>query len=152
MPSLLEELTTGPLATELAPLITAGADGAILAVLNRRDIETLGTIKTNPFVIWAAKTGQRAVIEDTASNPLDPLRSIALSLQDLVRGNLDQGLDFSITDTSAMADTWLAAGKMTQPMYEDLMALATVIISRAEQLGINLSENDIAVARMEIAP
>lgn len=152
MSQLSDELTTGPLAAELAPLIAAGDDVAILAALNRRDIPALGVIKTNPFVIWAAKTGQRAVIEDTASNSVDPLRSVGLALQDLVRGNLDQGLDFSIADTADMAAAWLAAGKMTQQNYDDLMALAATTISRTEQLGISPTENDIAVARMEVNP
>ena len=42
--SLLDELTTGPLAAELAPLIAAGDDGAIYAALHRKDIVADGSV------------------------------------------------------------------------------------------------------------
>lgn len=144
--SLLDEIQNGPLAAELGPHVADGNDQAIADILNRADIPALGTISTNDFVIWAAASGQRAVIEDTASNVADPLRSVGLALQDLVRGNLQQGLDFSKPQTLAMAQAWKAAGKMTQEQYDSLMALAATTVSRAQQLGISVDAMSVARA------
>lgn len=144
--SLYDELTAGPLAAEIAPHITSGDDNAILGILNRKDIPAHGKVSTNEFVIWAAANGQRAVIEDTASDIASPLRSVAIALQDFVRGNLVQGLDFGRAETLAMAQAWQAAGKMTQAQYDELLALSAILISRADQLGYQITENSIAVA------
>jgi hypothetical protein len=140
---LIAELTTGPLAAELAPHIASGDVTAIYAALHRRDIQTPGIIETNEFVIWCAENGQRAAIEDAAQNQADPLRSVALALQDLVRGNLRQGLDFGRLETIGMAQAWRDAGKMTAEQYNSLIALSSQSISRAEQAGLAITETDI---------
>lgn len=140
---LYDELTTGPLAAEIAAHIASGDVGAIYAALHRRDIASYGAISTNEFVIWAAANGQRAVIEDTANDTASPLRSVAIALQDFVRGNLLQGLDFGRPETLAMAQAWQASGKMTQAQHDELLSLAATTISRAEQAGLNITETDI---------
>lgn len=144
--TLLTEIENGPLAAEIAPHSAIGSDQAIADILNRRDIPVPGTITTNDFVVWAASSGQRAVIEDTAADTQDPLRSIALALQDLVRGNLQQGLDFARPETVAMADAWLTAGKMDQTDYDALMTASQKLISRAEQVGLHVDSQAVAAA------
>lgn len=146
MTDLLVELTTGPLAAEIAPHILSGNDGAIYEIMHRRDITVNGVIGTNAFAMWAAKNGQRAVIQDAADDKLDPLRSVALTLLDLLRGNLDRGLDLSNTDNLALADAWTAAGKMTEQQKQSLFDLSSKMISRAEQLNIACTITDIAQA------
>lgn len=141
--NLYDELTTGPLSAELSAYIATGDVGAIYTALHRRDIPAHGAISTNEFVIWAAANGQRAVIEDSANDIASPLRSVAIALQDFVRGNLVQGLDFGRTETVAMAQAWRDAGNMTQAQYNSLLALAATTISRAEQSGLNITETDI---------
>lgn len=146
MNDLLTEFTTGPLANEIAPHIVSGNDGAIYDIMHRRDISVNGVISTNAFAIWAAKNGQRAVIQDTADDKLDALRSVALTLLDLLRGNLTQGLDMANTDNLTLADVWTAAGKMTGQQKQSLLDLSKKLISRAEQLGIQCTVADIAQA------
>lgn len=146
MVNLFEELTTGPLADEIAPHIASGNDGAIYDIMHRRDIPVNGAISTNAFAMWAAKNGQRVVIQDTADDKLDALRSVALTLLDLLRGNLTQGLDLANADNIALADAWAAAGKMTAQQKQSLLDLSSKMISRAEQLGIPCTVADIAQA------
>jgi hypothetical protein len=67
MTTLSDELTTGPLAAELAPLITAGEDGSILAVLNRKDIPGKVPIISHAIKAFFSAYGFRIPIMDSAS-------------------------------------------------------------------------------------
>lgn len=141
---LLDELTNGPLAAEIAPHIAAGNDGVIWEILNRKDIPALGLVSNTDFMEWAAASGQRSVIEDTANNINDPLRSVALALLDMIRGT--SALDLNRPKVKLMAEGWHAAGKMSLADKEELFSLGTASTSRAEQLGIQPSVGDIAQA------
>ena len=143
MINLYNELTTGPLSAELAPLITIGDEVAISAVFNRKDILVYSTISTNDFAIWAASTGLRAAIQDHAENASSPLRSIALTLLDLLTGNLERALDFGNTANVAMLEAWVTAGAITADQRNELLALSEKMISRAEQLGLEISNMTI---------
>ena len=83
---LQAELSAGPFASELAPLIAAGNDGAIETRLNSAYTTKVGAISRSLFAIWVAETGMRAMIRDHALNTNSPLRSIALSLEDFLGG------------------------------------------------------------------
>ena len=83
---LQAELSAGPFASELAPLIAAGNDGAIETRLNAAYTTKVGAISRSIFAIWVAETGMRAMIRDHALNTNSPLRSIALSLEDFLGG------------------------------------------------------------------
>jgi hypothetical protein len=144
--SLLDELQTGPLAAELAPFIASGDDGAIHAVLHRKDIAVNGTVAVNDFAIWAASTGLRAAIQDHAANAESPLRSIALTLLDLLQGNLAPALDFGNATNVALLSAWVTAGALTTQQRDELLALSAKSISRAEQAGLTVTVTDIAQA------
>ena len=133
--SLYLELTTGPLSAELAPLVVSRNDAEIEAVMNRADIPVYGIISTNDFAIWAASTGMRAVIQDHADNASSPLRSIALTLLDLLTGNLDRAVAFSITSNVSMLNAWVDAGALTTTQRDELLLLSTKMVSRADQIG-----------------
>lgn len=141
--NLLEELTTGPLAVELAPLITAGNDGAILAVLNRQDISAKGkvsahdireylmvenllwmAIKDSPTLACKATIEALAMFETFDLNNSKRLAMFTQVLEGLVQDNLVP--DF------------------TEQNKVDLLAMGDVLISRAEQLGISPTITDIA--------
>jgi hypothetical protein len=145
--SILDELTTGPLAAEIAPFIASGDDGAIYAALHRKDIPVSGAVAVNDFAIWAASTGLRAAIQDHADNAESPLRSIALTLLDLLQGNLAPALDFGNAANVTMLNAWVAAGALTIPQRDDLLTLSQKLISRAEQVNIPATLIDI---KMEI--
>ena len=145
--TLLEEITTGTLATELAPLVTANDYRGIANVLNRKDIVTTGSISVNKFAIWCAETGMRAAIADQATNPASPLRSIALTLLDLLQGNLTPAsLDLSIPQNTEMLHAWVLAGLLTTEQEQELITLSQTLISRAEQIGLTVDANLVAEA------
>lgn len=141
MTALYDELTAGPLSVELAPLITARNDSGIAEIMNRKDISVYSTIKTNTFAIWAASTGLRSSIQDHADNHASPLRSIALTLLDLLTGNLERAIDLGIQSNIAMLNAWVVAGALTTAQRDELLALSQKMISRADQIGgVSLSQ------------
>jgi hypothetical protein len=144
--ALLDELTTGPLAAELAPLLADGDDTAIYNVLHRADITVNGAIAVNDFAIWAASTGLRAAIADHADNIASPLRSIALTLLDLLQGNLAPNLDFGNAANVTMLEAWVTAGALTEAQRDELLTLSQKLISRAQQAGIAATLTDIRQA------
>ena len=135
MSTLLNELLTGPLSNELAIPIAARNDVLICELLNKKNIPVYGTVSANDFAIWAASTGLRATIQDHAENPASPLRSIALTLLDLLQGNLDRALDFGNAANVAMLEAWVSAGAITATHRDELLALSQKLISRADQIG-----------------
>lgn len=144
-----KEILTGPLADTVAPFVADGNDGGVVATLNAKTVDTIGNIDGESFRGWAAKTGIRADIEDIAQDKSNRiLRSIALTLIDIMRGGRDKGIDFANPDNKEMLNLWLSEGKITSPQYDELMALATVKISRAEQVfGREVTIEDVARIR-----
>ena len=134
--ALYNELTTGPLSNEIAPYIIHGNDGAIFNILNRKDISVNGSVNINTFAIWCASTGMRATIQDQANNVSSPLRSIALTLLDLLQGNLNPpALDLANPTNVAMVEVWVTAGLLTTAQRDDLLNLSKKLISRADGVG-----------------
>ena len=144
MSTLRDELINGPLAAQIAPLLVSADDVSIAAILNNKNIPVVGTINVNEFAIWAAATGMRAAIQAQADNALSPLRSIALTLLDLLQGNLHpESLNLGLPGNVAMLNAWVNAGLLSQENHDNLIALATNQISRAQQLGISITDVDI---------
>ena len=145
--TLLEEIQNGPLAAELSSFVAANDYRGIANALNRKDILTSGSITVNKFAIWCAETGMRATINDQASNPASPLRSIALTLLDLLQGNLTPAsLDLSIDQNKAMLHAWVLAGLLTTAQEQELITLSQTYISRAEEVGLTVDANLVAEA------
>lgn len=141
------EIQTGPLATELAPHVTAGNDGAVVALLNAKTIDAVRSVGRHVFVRWAAKSGMRATMQDVSADTTSPLRSSALALLDIIQGGGDSGIDFADADNISMLAAWVALSKLTQAHSDELLALATIKISRAEQFsGREATIYDIANA------
>lgn len=144
---LKTEIETGPLAAELAPHVAAGDDGAVVALLNAKTIDAVRSVGRHVFVRWAAKSGMRATIQDVAANAASPLRSSALALLDIIQGGGDSGIDFSDNDNIEMLGAWVALNELTQAHSDELLALATIKISRAEaSMGRDATENDVVRA------
>lgn len=85
----------------------------------------LGTVTTERFAAWAAATGMRAVIEDTAVASQHPLRSIALALRDVLVGGAT-GINFAYPGNPEMLDLWVQAGLLSSANRDGLLALATL--------------------------
>lgn len=84
----------------------------------------LGSVSREGFATWAAKTGVREKIEDYSQTAGHPLRSIALSLIDVLRSPTS-GIDFTSADNINMLGAWVALGEITQAQADDLIAMAT---------------------------
>ena len=84
----------------------------------------VGAVTRNQFAIWAGQTGMRAVIEDHATNPASPLRSVALLCRDLLQGGPDM-LELSHPANQGMLAAWIAVGALSEANAAALVALAT---------------------------
>ena len=143
MTDLKTEIQSGPLAAELAQHVAAGNDAAIADILNRRYILVTGCVDRATFAMWCGSTGLRAAIQDHAGNAASPLRAIALTLLDFLQGGVAPSLDLAKPANLGMLAAWVAAGAITPEQRTELMEMATHVISRAEQLGINITDMDI---------
>jgi len=106
-----------------------------------------GTISRAWFATWAAGTGMRAVIQDTANTQGHPLRSIALSCLDVLAGASD-GIDLGNPANLGMIQAWVQAGLMSQADADALIALGTVPdpVSEFEvRRAIYMDNGDLAV-------
>lgn len=102
----------------------AGGDYAAVAALLSQGTQ-LGVVSTERFQAWAAATGMRAVIEDTTTNAQHPLRSIALTLRDVLVGGAS-GINFAYPGNPEMLDAWVALGLLSTQHRDALLALAQV--------------------------
>jgi hypothetical protein len=144
--TLLEELTIGTLAAEIAPFITNGDDGSILNILERKDIPQYYRVSPDDFKTWCCPI-QRGVIEQVANTPSDPVYSVALTLKDVL---LTQTyLNVGNADVAQLIGYWLYLGKCTQQEFDALFALALIYNSNADKLryaGVTVSIETIAQA------
>lgn len=114
---------------ELTPQEVASID-ILLPVRNDVAIaDILSTGRTRPaavtksdFQMWAGRTGVRAVIEDHARDDASPLRSIALTVLDFIRSNVET-IDFRIEANMQMLMAWVQVGAITQEAADSLLTL-----------------------------
>lgn len=142
--SLLDELTTGPLAAELAPLIAAGDDGAIYAALHRKDIVTDGSVTAHDIQQYLMLCDLLIPIEEsTAASCKTATR--ALSLFPVFRTNIPEvkAKLISVLD-GLVAETLIP--DFTETHKATILAMAQTTVSRAEQIGVNPTIQDIAQA------
>jgi len=142
--SLADELTTGPLAAEIAPFIAPGDDVAIVEVMNRKDIDAKGVLKSHDIKQYLSLVGLRLPIIDSgqmscreATQALEDFDSFDLS-NSMVLARFTSILDGLVTET--LLPDFTETHKLT------ILAMAEKKISRAEQLKIDCSMQSIATA------
>lgn len=146
--NLIDELTTGPLAMELAPLIADGNDSAVLSVLNRRDIPAKGPVTTSSIKAFLFAAGLWNTIKHGTSVACEDAVD-ALTLFD----TFELGNPVYLARLTQVLDALVAeplVPDFTETHKAMILAMGDMLISRAEQIGIQPTENDIAVARLEI--
>lgn len=134
MSILSDEITNDPLDKGYAALLP-DQPGHVVDLLNAKTETRLGIIDRTELTIWAASTGMRAVIEDTANNSSSLLRSSALAILDVLKGS-STGIDLSKPENAAILTGWEQAGALSTENKNSMIALATHPASRAEVLGI----------------
>ena len=144
MMGLRDEIASGPLAAELADALAVGDDASIVTVLNEPRYDVYGRVARAEFAMWCGASGLRAVIEDHAAMQASPLRSIALTILDFLRGGVAESIDFGLADNEQMLGAWVTAGGITQPQADALLGMSLHRISRAEQIGLIVTLETVA--------
>jgi hypothetical protein len=145
MTTLLEELTSGPLAAELAPHIAAGADGVVAAILNRQDIAAKGKVASHDIRQYLMLVDLLIAIEASpqpacvaAKRALEVFPIFDLS-NPMILGKFTQVLDGLVAE-ELIPD-------FTETNKAVILSLADTLISRAEQAGLgNVTIEQIAHA------
>ena len=106
------------------PQVLSGRDPQAIADAVSVGRVIVGCVARGDFAIWAATTGMRSKIEDTALNTQSPLRDTALACQDLLLGVAD-GIDFAKPANIGMLAAWVKYGGLTQANADGLLAIAT---------------------------
>ena len=128
----------------------SGMDDTAVAV----DINTAYRTKKDPIssaelLAWSASDARLQNIKDAAENgATDDLKSLAQAAYLIVTRD-GTTLDLNLADRVAMLDSLVAAGVLTAADRTSLDSLATVSISRAEELSIGrVRAGDVIQARI----
>jgi hypothetical protein len=134
MTTLLEELTSGPLAEELAPHIAVGADGVVAAILNRKDIPAKGKVASHDIRQYLMLVDLLIAIEASqqpacvaAKRALEVFPIFDLS-NPMILGKFTQVLDGLVAEE--LIPDFTETNKLV------ILSLADTLISRAEQAGL----------------
>lgn len=139
--ALIDELTTGPLAAEIAPFIESGDDGAILAILNRKDIASPGRITAHDIKQYFSLIGVRIPIMDSSA---PSCREVTVALEDFPVFALtipEVYAHFVAVLDALVAETLIP--DFTETDKQTILYLASTQVSRAEQAGISVTAVDI---------
>ena len=137
-----EELTTGPLALEIAAFIEEGNDEAICESFNRKDITVHGGITTSTIRQYLMLNNFLLLIESGTS---ETCRIVARALELFPNFDLSQPIifdKFSLILDALVGDDSVAG-------FDELNKIALISeadkkISRAEQLGLVIDSDSIA--------
>lgn len=145
MTTLIEELTTGPLAQAIAFDLAQGNDGAVLSALQRKDIARLGKITAHDIKQYFSLIDVRIpIMESTALS----CRAVTLALDDFPV--FDLTIPMVQVKFIALLDALVAEPLIpdfTEEHKAGLLAIATEYVSRLDILGLNVTHLDIAQAR-----
>lgn len=146
--TLLDELTTGPLAQEIAPFLALSQDSKILEILNRKDIVSNGKVYTSDIKAFLFAAGFWNTIKHGSSMACEEAIDALTLFQEF---HLDNPIYLSRL-------TQVLDALVLEPLIPDfteehktiILSLGITLISRLDQIGLSVTENDIANARMEI--
>lgn len=106
----------------LAAALTAGDDVQAAARLSELLTE-VRLVPINQLAAWGATTGLRARLQDISVTPAHPLRSIALTALDLLRGTMAESFDAVVY--AGMLDALEQGGALNATERAQLTAIAT---------------------------
>lgn len=144
-----EEIQAGPLAASLAPFVEAGDMEQVRDMLNAKTIDVVRSVDGLVFLGWAAYVGILSKIYDFSVEINHPLRNSSLALLLLINRGGKDSLDLYKNQNLDMLAGWVSLGELTAPHRDELIALATMKISRVEQVsgdGASISLNEVVRA------
>lgn len=121
-PLTTAEVQTHAADPALAPALAAGYDVQAAARLSQLLTE-VRPVPINKLAAWGASTGLRARLQDISNTPAHPLRSIALTALDLLRGTMSETFDAVVY--AGMLDALEQGGALSTPERAQLTAIAT---------------------------
>jgi hypothetical protein len=145
MSTLIDELTTGPLSQEIAFDLSQGNDGAVLAVLQRKDVQRLGKITAHDIKQYLSLIDVRIPIMESSA---PACKAVTLALEDFPV--FDLTIPMVQVKFIALLDALVAEPLIpdfTEEHKATLLTIATEQISRLDEVGLNVTAQDIAQAR-----
>ena len=156
---VLAEITSGPLAAELAPLVTAGNDAGVAAVLNRADRTFRRPVEIQTLSGFCAGAGITGPVMAMVAIPIGADISAGNPMTLQVKSGLNTVMtiiqnDYRLTtadlDNAAVTpvlDLLSALGILTAPVRAAMMGLQAATRSRAAELGWPaVTPNDVSAA------
>lgn len=129
---LIEEITADPLNRGY----DAMNDSALWASLFTKDRPKLRILNSRQLLEWSAENGRYMKLENAAANVAlgDELRSVVKAAIKLL-DRPDTELDLSLATHASMMGALVLSGVFSSDDQASLEELATVAISRAEEIG-----------------
>ena len=142
---LKTEIQNDPLAKGYSSM----SDQEIVDSINLKNRSKFVEISSQELLAWSANNGRLAKIKNAINNGADDVvKSLAEAAYLLITRD-DTSLDLNLTDRVAMLDALVSYAVLTPDDKTSLQALATVSISRAEELDIGLVRaGDVLQARL----
>lgn len=139
---LYDELTTGPLAAEIAPFKLTRNYAAINGIMNRKDIPAKGLLRSHDIKQYLSLISLRIAIRDSIAQSCKEASQALLDFEifdlfnPLILAKFTAILDGLVAETT-LVPAFTATHKLT------ILAMADKLISRADQLGISVTEYSI---------
>lgn len=130
--TLAAELATDPAALGYAALLP-DSPGSVVDLLNAPRWPMVKPLSAAGAQTWAAK-GPYAAIVDASDNAAHPCRASCLVVRAAFSAALP--IDLDNPELRAMLAAWVVSGVCSQAEADDLLARATVLVSRMEVLGL----------------
>lgn len=142
---LKAEIQNDPLAKGYSSM----SDQEIVDSINLKNRSKFVEISSQELLAWSANNGRLAKIKNAINNGADDVvKSLAEAAYLLITRD-DTSLDLNLTDRVAMLDALVSYAVLIPDDKTSLQALATVSISRAEELDIGLVRaGDVLQARL----
>lgn len=139
------ELETDPLGLGYSGM----DDSAAAASLNEKTRSKLEPISSAELLAWSANNTRLQSIKSAAeSGADDTIKSVAQAAYLMITRD-DTTLDLNLTDRVALLDALVSYNVLTADDKASLESLATVAISRGEELGVGLVRaGDVIQARL----
>lgn len=150
MINLIEELTTGPLATELAPYIAIADEDSlktIKEIFERKDIVVPGNLSVHDIKQYISLLKLRLAILDSTTMPC---REFNTAIEDFKDSGFDLSNELIYNRVVEVLDGLISDETLVPAFTETnkaiLLSLGNKVVSRAEQLGVNISITDLVTA------
>ena len=144
---LASELQTN---VELQPALLSGDDGAIVEILNRKDIDVFGKLSVHDIKQYISLVGLRLQIADSTTQSC---REFAMALEDFKDSGFDLSVSYILYKVTKILDDLVTESTMpdfTETHKQTVLSFGKKKISRAEQLNVSATMQDIIQARSSL--